>query len=100
MTFVDLILIAIYLKAAYYVGYKIRNKYYPEGHELRKYFIPGLTVKICGAIFICFIYLFYFGYGDIIVYHRTAKNINASLLESFGTWVRLVIRFPDLSNPI
>lgn len=94
----DLFVVPFYIALLFFFAIKIRDKYYPENHELRKYFIPGLAVKITGALGICFIYIFYFGYGDTFGFFDTAKTINSSFAESPATWFRLLTHNPDLNN--
>ncbi|MEQ8303246.1 MAG: hypothetical protein RIB47_07645 [Cyclobacteriaceae bacterium] len=41
----------------------------------RKYFLPGLTVRVLGAIAIGFIYQFYYGGGDTFNFHTYGSRI-------------------------
>lgn len=41
----------------------------------RKYFFPGLTVKIIGAIFVGFIYQFYYDGGDTFNFHTVGSRV-------------------------
>jgi len=60
----DFILLPIYLLVIYSLAYAIRNHFYKTEHPLRKYFIPGLSAKIAGAIFIGLVYHYYYKGGD------------------------------------
>lgn len=95
---VDFFLVPLYLIIIYYIAFKIRNNYYPEGHKLRVYFISGLTVKIVGAILICLVYIYYFGAGDTIGYFKTSTIINSSFSESPLTWLRLITHTANEDN--
>lgn len=95
ISIVDFILVPIYLLIIFFIAYKIRNKYYPLDHPFHKFFIPGLIVKISGAVFISIIYLFYFGYGDTLTYYSGSTIINQSFMESPGTWFRLITHAAD-----
>lgn len=86
ITLYDYLLLPIYLLIIYKIAFSIRNKYYPEGHELRKYFIPGLTVKVLGAIFIGLIYAYYYKGGDSFIYFEHIKLVNGSLDHGIETW--------------
>ncbi|MEO8885787.1 MAG: hypothetical protein ABI367_06965 [Mucilaginibacter sp.] len=94
----DFFLIPFYLVIIYVIAFKFRDKYYTDGHRLRPYFIPGLTVKIIGAVAICIIYIFYFQSGDTLSYYDSAKTINDSFGESPLTWLRLITHTADPDN--
>lgn len=95
ITILDYVLLPFYLAMVYGIAYGIRNKYYPKKHPWRKYFIPGLTVKIGGAIFIGLIYQYYYGGGDTFNYFFHAKVINSAADESLGKWFNLLFHIPD-----
>lgn len=87
----DVILGVIYLAVIIFFARRARNKNYPEGHPLRQYYLPGLYVKLVGALFIALVYQFYYGgKGDTYDYFFHAKVINSSINESFGTWFELI----------
>lgn len=69
-----------------------RDKHYPVGHALRKYYLPGLWVKFGGVIFIALVYQYYYGGGDTFNYFTYANIVNSSLWESFPTWLNLILR--------
>src|SRR6476660_5860132 len=52
LSILDFVLLPFFLALIYAIAYKIRNSRYSYKHPWRKYFIPALTVKIFGAIFI------------------------------------------------
>lgn len=47
-----------------------------------KYFLPGLIVKIFGAIALGLVYFFYYGGGDTVNYHYTASTLVNLLFRS------------------
>jgi hypothetical protein len=98
ISIIDLLLVPIYLTVIYYIAFIIRDKYYPKGNALRIYFMPGLTVKLIGAILICLVYIFYFGYGDTLTYFNTSKIINSSWADDAMTWLRLVTHTANYDN--
>src|SRR4051812_14930096 len=100
ITLLDYILLPFYLFAIYKIAFYYRNKYYPEGHAYRQYFIYGLTAKICGAILIGLIYCYYYHGGDTFSYFLHCKIINSTFLDAPDTWLRLITHNADQSNPI
>jgi hypothetical protein len=98
ITIIDFVLAPIYFWIILIFAFKIRNKYYPKGHKLHKYFIPGLIVKILGGLAICFIYVFYFRNGDTLYYFEVSKIIRSSFTNNFSTWFRLITHNVDPDN--
>ena len=99
ITFLDFIILPFLLAIIYAFAYLFRNKYYPIDHSYRKYFIPGLTVKIIGAIFIGLIYEYYYGGGDTFNYFHDAKIINSTFWHSPGEWVNLIFKTQNTNRP-
>jgi len=89
------VLLPFFLGIVYAVAYKIRNKKYPYRHPWRKYFIPALTVKILGAVFIGLIYAYYYKSGDTFNYFNQAVVINNAFDESFIKWINLLFHTPS-----
>jgi hypothetical protein len=94
LTIWDLVLTPIYLIILGYMAKSYRDKHYPVGHALRKYYLPGLWVKFAGVIFIALIYQFYYGGGDTFNYYKYANIVNSSFWDSFPTWLNLIMRVP------
>lgn len=70
----------------YAVAFQIRNKYYDDS-PLKKYFIPGLSLKLIGALAAGVIYFFYYGDGDTInYYNRVIYITNVSANSSLVGW--------------
>ncbi len=63
----DLIVTPILLIVIYFIAYRVRP--YATDEVTKKYFIPGLTVRIIGALAVGFIYQFYYSGGDTFAYH-------------------------------
>ena len=99
LTIWDLILTPIYLIVLIATARRQREKRYPEGHALRRYFLPGLYVKLGGAIFIALIYQIYYGGGDTFNFFHHSKVINSALDDSFSTWIKLLSRASVEENP-
>lgn len=91
----DYLLLPFYLLIIYIIAFIFRERRYPVGHPWRKYFMPGLSLKIGGAIFIGLIYQYYYGGGDTSEYYRHAQIVNDAFDESTGKWLSLVFRVPS-----
>jgi hypothetical protein len=91
LTIWDLLLTPIYLMVLSFFAKRHRDKKYPPGHPLRKYYMPGLYAKFAGAIFIALIYQYYYHGGDTYNYYLHSKIINSSLDDSFSTWLQLLL---------
>ena len=98
ITLLDYILLPIFLGFIYGIAYSFRNRHYKKNHPWRKYFIPALSVKIIGAIFIGMVYYYYYTEGDTIDYFHHGQVINSAINESFGKWINLLFHIPDRSN--
>lgn len=96
----DLLLTPIYLIILVTIAKRQRDKRYPHGHPLRRYYLPGLYVKFGGAIFIACIYEFYYGTGgDTSNFFYHSKIINSSFTDSIGIWLKLMLRTPVEAAP-
>ncbi|HVG11515.1 MAG TPA: hypothetical protein VM843_00870 [Flavisolibacter sp.] len=95
----DLVLTPVYLLVLHFIAKKQRDKRYPDGHPLQRYYLPGLWVKFGGAIFITLVYQYYYGGGDTFIYFNHSKVINSALGDSVSTWLDLVLRRPLDANP-
>lgn len=99
LTIWDFLLTPVYLIMLTFLAKRQRDRKYPVGHSLRKYYLPGLYVKFGGAIFIASVYQYYYGGGDTYNFFTHAKIINSSLDESFGTWMDLMLQVAPDKNP-
>ncbi len=99
LTIWDLVLSPVYLLILVAIAKRQRDKRYPVGHPLRKYFLPGLWVKFGGAIFIALVYQFYYGGGDTFNFFHHSQVINSSLNDSFSTWFGLLTHQSADTNP-
>ncbi len=94
ITILDYVLLPFVLAIVYGLAFQKRNKKYPHGHPWRHYYIPGLTVKIIGALFIGMLYQYYYGGGDTFNYFRYGKVINSAANESVIKWINLLLHIP------
>jgi hypothetical protein len=98
ITALDYILLPFYLWLIYKVAYYYRDKFYPEGHEYRPYFIAGLSAKIAGAIFIALFYYYYYGGGDSFNFFYHSQIINSTFFTAPDTWLRLITHHANARN--
>ena len=89
----DLLLTPIVLFIVYLIAYAVRPSF--TDRVTHQYFLPGLTVKIIGAIAVGFIYQFYYGggrpSGDTFNYFANAAIIYEAFGESFDTGLQLLL---------
>ncbi|MBL7721075.1 MAG: hypothetical protein JNK98_03690, partial [Chitinophagaceae bacterium] len=100
ISLVDFLLLPFYLAIFYKIAYSFRDKYYKKGHPWRNYFIPALSYKIIGAIFISFIYVYYYEGGDTTNIYDNAYYINKIFSESPQTWLELITRSISKNDPV
>ncbi|HTI60192.1 hypothetical protein [Mucilaginibacter sp.] len=98
ITLTDYLLLPFYLWLIYKIAYFYRNKYYPRGHPYHTYFIPGLTVKIAGAISIGLIYNYYYSGGDTFNFFYHSQIINSTFMRSPHAWFSLITHRVDGNN--
>lgn len=94
ITLLDYLLLPFYVIIIYVIANYLRDRYYPLGHPWRPYFLPALTAKILGAIFIGLIYQYYYGGGDTSLYFYHADIINSAFGESPSKWFNLILGLP------
>jgi hypothetical protein len=95
ISLLDYIVLPFVLAFVYIIAYNFRNRRYPRNHPWRKYFIPALTVKLFGAVFIGLIYAYYYKGGDTFSFYNHAKIINSAFDESLIKWFNLLLHIPS-----
>lgn len=89
----DLLITPVVLFIVYVIAYGVRPLF--SDSVTRRYFLPGLTVKIIGAIAVGFIYQFYYGggrpSGDTFNYFANAAIINEAFGDSFDIGLQLLL---------
>ncbi|WP_152425124.1 hypothetical protein [Nafulsella turpanensis] len=76
----DLLLTPIYLGLFTFLALLLRPLV--TDRYTRKYFLPGLGVKIVGALAVGFIYQFYYSGGDTFAYYHDASLVWKAFLDS------------------
>lgn len=99
LTIWDLVLTPIFLLILSFIARRRRDRLYPVGHPLRRYYLPGLYVKFGGVVFIALVYQYYYGEGDTFFFFDHARIINSSLGDSFSSWIRLLLRTSPDEHP-
>lgn len=98
ITLLDYALLPFTLAFVYGLAYRTRNRKYPPKHPWHTYYIPGLTVKVVGAIFIGVIYQYYYGNGDTFNFFRHSLIINSAAEDSLGKWINLLLHIPSATD--
>jgi hypothetical protein len=98
LSILDYALLPFFLGFIYLIAYRIREKSYTKKHPLRPYFIPALTIKIFGAIFIGMIYGYYYKSGDTYYFFNHGQVINSAFDESFEKWFNLILHIPEAND--
>ncbi|MCC7402053.1 MAG: hypothetical protein IT214_11270 [Chitinophagaceae bacterium] len=99
LTIFDFILLPFFIAIIFAIGFQTRNKRYSKKNPLRKYYIPALSIKIFGALFIGLIYGYYYKGGDTYYYFNQAQILNSSFDESFIKWINLLFHIPSSNDP-
>lgn len=82
----DILLPPIYLILIFFFAMKkMRRRIGKEPHY--KYYIPGLMVKLFGAISVCIVYTFYYRGGDTTIYFESANSLLALAGKNFGNFL-------------
>jgi hypothetical protein len=58
---------------------------------LRRFFWPALLLKLAGGVLLGYIYLEYFGGGDMGVFHQQASAVKAAAKEDPNKYIRLLL---------
>ncbi|MBA3649342.1 MAG: hypothetical protein H0W62_12460 [Chitinophagales bacterium] len=85
----DYILVPIYFITILIAAFLIRNINLRDS-PLKKFFIPGLLVKILGGIAMGLVYGFYYPGGDTIYYYSDAGIFNIALNNSVFTFFQFL----------
>lgn len=95
----DLIITPVYLLIFYLILFLIRKKECKTQPEIKKFFMPAITLKFAGAIFLGLIYQFYYNGGDTFNYFNYGSAyIMEALVNEPLAGLQLIFR--DCSNPI
>jgi hypothetical protein len=94
MTKQDFLITPLILLIIYVVAYLVRPLVTDEIN--RRYFIPGLSVKILGALALGFIYQFYYGGGDTFTYfHLGSRHVWEAFMKNPGVGIKLLLAGTD-----
>jgi hypothetical protein len=69
ISFKDIIILPLMLIIFYILAVSIKNKNI-ESNPYYKFFVPALFIKIFGGISVCLVYLYYYSFGDTLVYYH------------------------------
>jgi hypothetical protein len=71
----EYVLALVYIFLILIFSFLIRERFY-KNSPIKKYMIPGILVKIVGAITLCMIYNYYYVGGDTMVYYNEGRLLN------------------------
>jgi hypothetical protein len=94
ITLMDYLLLPIYLVVIFIIANNFKNSHYPPGHPWRKYFMPALSVKVIGAIFIGMVFQYYYGGGDTSYYFYQSKIVNEAISDNPFQGFQLMFHIP------
>ena len=80
ISFIDIILIPIYIMVFYLLANNIKKKNIKRFPEY-KYFVKGVFFKFFGVIAFSLLYLFYYGGGDTVNYFKGTQAIASLILN-------------------
>lgn len=99
LTLNDLALTPFYFTLIIFFAYFIRNSIIGDNETIKRYFIPGLIVKLFGAICVGLIYFFYYGGGDTTEYYNNALVYYGALTDNTGNFFRLLFAPNNYTDP-
>src|SRR5215469_14732997 len=99
LSILDFALLPFYLAFIYVIAYRVRERKLSKKNPLRKYYLPALSIKIFGAVFIGLIYGYYYKGGDTFYYFNQAQVLNSSFDESIFKWIKLLLHIPKADDP-
>jgi len=98
LTILDFAILPFVVGFIYLIAYRTRDKKYSRKNPLRKYYIPALSAKVFGAIFIGLVYGYYYGGGDTYFYFNQAQVVNSAFNESIIKWLNLLLHIPSSTD--
>ncbi len=94
LVFTPIYFIIIVAVAAFYASQRYHNQ------PIKIYFIPGLIVKLVGAVCVGLIYQFYYkGAGDTAVYYGDGKLIGDLLSNNSSLFLKVLFTKGGLTDP-
>ncbi|WKN32232.1 hypothetical protein PZB74_02540 [Porifericola rhodea] len=98
----DLLITPVWLGIIYFLAYTLRPVF--TDNRIKAYFIPGLSVKVVGALAVGFIYQFYYGggkpSGDTFNYFKEAQVIFNAFLENPKAGIQLLLANGEVNPEI
>src|SRR5690349_9730683 len=86
----DYILTPVYFFFIVLTVFVIRNATL-YGSPIRKYFMPGLLVKMFGGLAVGIIYGFYYKSGDTFYYYLDSSAFDVALKDGFDQFFKLLM---------
>lgn len=89
ITIADIFLSPIYLIIILFIAYSIKRKHIADNPQYR-YLVPGLLIKILGAVVFSLIYYYYYNGGDTIQYFRGARAMAGLMVKNFSGYLSII----------
>lgn len=86
----DILLTPFYLLVIFLFARRVRKKNI-RTNPVYKYYMPGLFVKIAGAISVCLIYVFYYEGGDTTAYFQGATAMINLFFKDSGAFFSILM---------
>jgi len=97
MDIYDILLTPLYMAIILLFAYKFSRKK-AQHNPFYRYFLPGLAVKMFGAVALGLVYFYHYKGGDTINYYNTAGTLARLLQERPGDFVHLYFGSPTVSE--
>jgi hypothetical protein len=86
----DYAILLVYLFIIYFIAFTIKSRYEKKNPIVYKYFFLGLHAKILGAIGVCMIYIYYYEWGDTLVYHNSSSVLINLMYKDFDAFLDIM----------
>jgi len=97
MNIFDILLPPFFLILILFIAYKYKLKHQKKS-KIYKYFIPGLIVKMIGAISLGLVYFYYYKGGDTLNYFQTASAISDLLFSNIENFNYVFFGSPNITE--
>jgi hypothetical protein len=97
MDIYDLLIPPFYLIVILFMAHKYKLKHQKK-NKIYSNFIPGLLVKMLGAISLGLVYYFYYGGGDTVNYFQTASALSELMVNDFDNFIYVYFGSPNISE--
>ncbi len=94
----DYVLLPVYLTAILFFARRMQKKMIGLKILEQNYFISGLIIKIIGGLGVCFIYIYYYGWGDTVDYYYSSIDLGELLFKKSSVFFSILSGDNSLEN--